>query len=158
MNTPTVYLAGRIAGTEQGAAFNWRIYAAERFRDRGIETRSPMRAKMALSEGPIGSDFREYEHRGWAYTPDGILTRDHNDCVTSNGVLMNLLGLQEYDEKSFGSGMELAWTFHLHIPTVVVIEPEGNPHDRHPMFVGAVKFRLSDLDEAIDAMAIILNR
>ena len=158
MNTPVVYLAGPIANTAQGVAFNWRIYASERLRERGIETRSPMRAKMTLAEGRIGGDFREYEDRGWAYTPEGILTRDHNDCTTSNGVLMNMLGVGEDDEKSFGTGMELAWTFHLHIPTVVVIESEGNPHDRHPMFVGAVKFRLADLDEAIDAMAVILNR
>jgi hypothetical protein len=114
-----------------------------------------MRAKFLLRSTPIGHDYREYSDRGWAYTPNGILARDHNDCTTSNAVLMNLLGARE---KSFGTGMELAWCYDHHVPTVVAIEEEGNIHDGHPMFAAAVKFRVPTLEEAIDAVAIILNR
>lgn len=152
---PTVYLAGPIAETAADVAFGWRIHAAECFADYGIETRSPMRGKELLMGVDIAGDYREYERNGWAYTPEGILARDHRDCTTSDGVLVNLLGATE---KSFGTGMELAWVYDRHIPTVVAIEPEGNPHDRHPMFAAAVKFRVADLDDAIDAMASILNR
>lgn len=152
---PTVYLAGPIANTTAGVAFTWREYASDRLRDRGIEPRSPMRAKRALSQHDIGTDYRAYGDRGWAYTPSGILTRDHNDCTTADGVLMNMLGAKSM---SFGTGMELAWCYDRHIPTVVAIEASGNPHDGHPMFAAAVKFRLADLDDAIDAIAVILNR
>lgn len=152
---PTVYLAGPIAKTAAGEAFHWRIYAAQKLAERGIESRSPMRAKMALADGEIGTDYRAYKDRGWAYTPEGILTRDHNDCTTADGVLMNMLGARQM---SFGTGMELAWCFDHHIPTAVAIERSGNPHDGHPMFAAAVRFRLDDLDDAIDAIAVILNR
>jgi hypothetical protein len=150
-----VYLAGPIAGTEAGEAFTWRETASFALAQRGIETRSPMRAKYALARDSIGHDYHAYAGNGWAYTPAGILTRDHNDCTTSNAVLMNMLGARE---KSFGTGMELAWCYDYHIPTVVAIEDEGNIHDGHPMFAAAVKFRVPTLDEAIDAVAIILNR
>jgi hypothetical protein len=109
---------------------------------------------MGLAEDDR-NDYRAYQNRGWAYTPAGILTRDHNDCTTSSGVLMNMLGARTM---SFGTGMELAWCFDHHIPTVVAIEEKGNPHDGHPMFAAAVKFRLDDLDDAIDAIAVVLNR
>ena len=152
---PTVYLAGPIAGTARGEAFNWRLDAAYALQQRGIECRSPMRAKLSLAHGNIGHDYRDYSSRGWAYTPEGILTRDHNDCTTSDAVLVNMLGARGM---SFGTGMELAWCHDHHIPTVVAIEDEGNVHDGHPMFAAAVKFRVPTLDEAIDAVAIILNR
>lgn len=153
---PTVYLAGPIAKTSAGEAFQWRIHATQKLAERGIEARSPMRAKMALANNDIGTDYRAYQDRGWAYTPEGILTRDHHDCTTSDGVLINMLGA---GIMSFGTGMELAWCYDRHIPTVTAIEKEGNPHDGHPMFVAAAKrFRLDDLDDAIDAIAVILNR
>ena len=152
---PTVYLAGPIARTAAGVAFQWRIYAAQKLADRGIESRSPMRAKGALSESDIGNDYRAYQNRGWAYTPEGILARDHHDCTTSDGVLCNMLGAKDL---SFGTGMEIAWCYHSHTPLVVAIEKQGNVHDGHPMFKAAVRFRLDDLDDAIDAIAVVLNR
>lgn len=152
---PTVYLAGPIAHTTAGEAFEWREQAAELLSHRGIETRSPMRAKRALAESAIGGDYRAYASRGWAYTPAGILTRDHNDCTTADAVLMYMLGARTM---SFGTGMELAWCFDRHIPCVVAIEDEGNIHDGHPMFAAAVKFRVPTLDEAVDAVAVILGR
>lgn len=155
MSRPTVYLAGPIAGTLQGEAFEWREMAAELLADRGIDTRSPMRAKLALKEAPVGFDYRAYADRGWAYTPEGILTRDHNDCTTSDVVLVNMLGARTM---SFGTGMELAWCYDRHIPFVTAIEDEGNVHDGHPMFKAALKFRVPTLEEAIDAVAVILGR
>lgn len=152
---PTVYLAGPIANTTAGEAFAWREEALQRLAVRAISARSPMRAKHALAKGAIGADYRAYADRGWAYTPAGILTRDHNDCTTADAVLMYLLGARTM---SFGTGMELAWCYDRHIPVVVVIEEEGNVHDGHPMFAAAVKFRVPTLDEAVDAVAIILGR
>lgn len=152
---PVVYLAGPIAGTNQGEAFEWRVTAEIALAERGIETRSPMRAKGALNSAAIGFDYRAYSSRGWAYTPEGILTRDHNDCTTADAVLMNMLGARVM---SFGTGMELAWCYDRHIPLVAAIEETGNLHDGHPMFKAAVKFRVPSLEDAIDAVAVILGR
>ena len=155
MKKPIVYLAGPIAGTIAGEAFGWREVAAEAFDNLGIEARSPLRAKYRLKPEAIGTDFRAYASNGWAYTPNGILTRDHGDVINADAILMNLLGARAM---SFGTGMELAWAYDRHIRTVVAIEDEGNIHDGHPMFAAAVKFRVPSLAEAIDAVAVILGR
>ena len=150
-----VYLAGPIAGTKQGVAFDWRHDAAAMFADRGVRTRSPLRAKESLAGADIGTDSRAYADRGWAYTPAGILTRDHNDCTTAAGVLVYMLGAERM---TFGTAMEIAWAYDRHIPFVVVIEREGNIHDGHPMFTAAVKFRVESLEDGVDAMCVILGR
>jgi nucleoside 2-deoxyribosyltransferase len=150
-----VYLAGPIAGTDKGKAFEWREYVTDALTAYGIATLSPMRAKDQLRRAGIGADYSAYHDMGWAYTPAGILTRDHHDCTTSDAVFMNVLGAKD---KSFGTGMELAWCYDRHIPVVVAIEDVGNVHDKHPMFVAAVKFRVVTLDEAIEATATILGR
>lgn len=154
MNKPVVYLAGPIANTAQGVAFEWRDDAIIALNERGILALSPLRAKRALVHDSIGDSFHKYP-KGAFYTPDGILARDHGDVINCDAILMNLLGATSM---SFGTGMELAWAFDRHIRTVVAIEPEGNVHDGHPMFNAAVKFRVPTLDEAIDAVAIILGR
>jgi nucleoside 2-deoxyribosyltransferase len=155
MSKPVVYLAGPIAGTKQGEAFEWRYAAAAKLEEYGIDTRSPLRAKASLATGPIGTDCREYASRGWAFTPEGIMTRDHHDCTTADAVLVNLLGAERL---TFGTAMEIAWCYDRHIPLVIAIEPEGNPHSGHPMFIAAAKFRCATLDEAIDAVAVILGK
>ena len=155
MRKPVVYLAGPIAGTKQGEAFEWREHAAAMLEQRGIETLSPMRAKGALRDGPVSDSYTNYCDKGWAFTPNGILTRDHGDVINSDAILMNVLDAKTL---SFGTGMELAWAYDRHIRTVVAIEELGNPHDDHPMFVAAMKVRVATLDDAIDAVATILGR
>ena len=54
--------------------------------------------------------------------------------------------------------MELAWAYGFQKPAVVAIEAFGNPHDNHPMIHEAMPFRVETLEEAIDSVAIILNR
>jgi hypothetical protein len=54
--------------------------------------------------------------------------------------------------------MELGWAYILNKPVVVAIEASGNPHDNHPMIHEAMPFRVTTLDEAIDAVAVILGR
>jgi len=155
MSRPVVYLAGPIAGTEKGEAFEWRNDAARQLRAFGIDSRSPLRAKASLAAAPIGMDCRAYTNRGWAYTPEGIMTRDHFDCTTSDAVLVNLLGAKRL---TFGTAMEIAWCYDRHIPLVIAIEEDGNPHSGHPMFIAAAKFRCPTLDDAIEATAVILGR
>jgi nucleoside 2-deoxyribosyltransferase len=150
-----VYLAGPIANTEAGVAFEWRRNAEIWLRQFNIKSLSPMREKSQLRGLHIGSDYKQYAHMGWAYTPEGILARDHHDVKTADGILVYLAGARSM---SFGTGMELAWAYDNHIPTVVVIENEGNIHDGHPMFAAAVKFRVPTLEEGVAAIAIILGR
>jgi nucleoside 2-deoxyribosyltransferase len=155
---PLVYLAGAIAGMEYGDATDWRLIAKHRLAERGIETLNPMRAKHALGEqnnGRISADFHDYAHNGAFFTSKGIMTRDSTDVRRCDALLVNLLGLTK---QSAGTIMELGWAFILPRPAVVAIETSGNPHDNHPMIHEAMPFRVPSLEEAIDAVAILLNR
>lgn len=156
MRRPLVYLAGGIAGLAGAEATHWRLIASARLLDRDIESLNPMRAKPALSQQPrIATDFHEYADRGAFFTSRGIMTRDFNDVKRCDALLVNLLGL---DKPSLGTIMELAWAYALQKPAVVAIEKSGNPHDNHPMIFEATPFRVDTLDEAIDAVAVVLNR
>jgi nucleoside 2-deoxyribosyltransferase len=156
VSKPKVYLAGAIAGLGFDAATDWRHQAKHALGERGIEALDPMRAKAALSsKGKISTNFHDYENTGVFFTSRGIMTRDFNDVKTCDALLVNLLGLVK---PSLGTVMELGWAYALQKPAVVVIEEKGNPHDNHPMISEAMRFRVATLDEAIDAVAIILNR
>lgn len=155
---PLVYLAGAIAGLEFDDVTDWRLLAAHTLRDRGIETLNPMRAKNALgaqNNGRISTDFRDYEGNGAFFTSRGIMLRDSSDVRRCDALLVNLLGLRK---PSLGTIMELGWAYLLAKPAVVVIEEQGNPHDNHPMIFEAMPFRVTTLDEAIDSVAVLLNR
>lgn len=156
MSRPLVYLAGGIAGLPGADATNWRKHAAAVLADSDVETLDPMRAKQALgAQARISTDFRDYAERGAFFTSRGIMTRDFNDVKRCDALLVNLLGLEK---PSLGTIMELAWAYALQKPAVVAIEATGNPHDGHPMIHEATPFRVTTLDEAIDAVAVILNR
>jgi hypothetical protein len=52
--------------------------------------------------------------------------------------------------------MEIAWGFARQIPTIFVMEKEGNLHD-HPMVRAAIKYRVDSLAEAKELVKIILD-
>ncbi len=155
-NRPLVYLAGGIAGLRGAEATDWRLEAAERLNTRRVETLDPMRAKAALSaQTRISTDFNDYKDRGAFFTAKGIMTRDFNDVKRCDALLVNLLAAEK---PSLGTIMELAWAYAFQKPAVIAIEASGNPHDLHPMIHEAMPFRVTTLDEAIDAVAVILGR
>jgi nucleoside 2-deoxyribosyltransferase len=156
VNKPLVYLAGGIAGLSGTDATSWRHTAYLELKERGIETLDPMRAKALLSgQACISTDFHDYAHNGAFFTSRGIMTRDYNDVQRCDALLVNLLGLVK---PSLGTIMELAWAYAMQKPAVVAIEDAGNPHDGHPMIAAAINFRVPTLDEAINAVAVVLNR
>lgn len=156
MTRPLVYLAGGIAGLSGAEATDWRDFAFNILDAHSIETLDPMRAKGILSsQAKISTNFNDYAPNGAFFTSRGIMTRDFNDVKRCDALLVNLLGLSK---PSLGTIMELAWAYALQKPAVVAIEAEGNPHDGHPMIHEAMPFRVTTLDEAIDAVAVILNR
>lgn len=153
---PLVYLAGPIAGTTKYESLCWRGDVAAALEEREIETLSPMRHKEDLAMLPeIARDFNEYKDRGIFCTSRGIMDRDRADVMRCDALLVNLLGT---DKPSLGTIMELAWADILRKPVVVAMEPRGNPHDLHPMIHEAIGFRVETLEEAIDAVAVVLGR
>lgn len=155
MKRPMVYLAGPIAGKGYDTVTRWREIAHNVLLVRDVETLDPMRAKQALAGAVIATDYRGYADRGVFFTSAGIMMRDFTDVQRADALLVNLLDCRK---PTLGTVMELAWAYAFQKPAVVIMEPEGNPHDGHPMIAAATSFRVETLDEGIDAVAVILNR
>lgn len=157
---PIVYLAGGMTGLIAEHALAWREFARLALKERGVETLSPMRGHPA--EGKTGRFKSSAVIRLEAYDDvmevggiHGIMLRDFTDVKRADAILVNLLDAPSI---SVGTAMELAWAYAMQKPTVIAIEPEGNPHDRHPMVCAAMSYRLTSLDDAIDAVAVVLGR
>lgn len=155
MDKGLVYLAGGIAGLSGKNATDWRLIATGELEWHKISTRNPMRAKQELSEQKhISHNFNDYADCGVFFKSHAIMTRDFNDVKQCDALLVNLLGAIK---PSLGTIMELAWAYALQKPAVVIIEESGNPHDNHPMIHEAMGFRVSTLEDGIEAIAIILG-
>lgn len=139
--TKRVYLAGPITGLTYDEGNQWRQYAASRLAP--IEAMSPLRGKEFLQKyGPLTATFNSNKALS---TSRGIMTRDFNDCRTSDAILCNLLGAKRV---SVGTVMEIAWAHAFQIPLILVMEESGNPHE-HAMIEEAYGYRVPTLDEGI---------
>jgi nucleoside 2-deoxyribosyltransferase len=148
LKTYKVYLAGPIAGLTFDEGQDWRIDVTERLSPK-IECYSPLRNKQFLKEyGVIGT--AEYDKP--MSTDRGIMTRDHNDCITSDLIFCNLLDTKRV---TIGTVMEIAWAFAYRKPLVVLMEKSNNLHD-HPMIREAIGYRTESVDEAIAITRAIL--
>jgi nucleoside 2-deoxyribosyltransferase len=145
----TVYLAGPITGCTYTSCTDWRKHVSDLLALAGITALDPMRGKTFLTdETSVGNN---YQHP--LGSPRGIMTRDHWDCTRCDVLLVNLLGATRV---SIGTVMEIAWAWDNGIPVVVVMEPDGNPHD-HAMIQEATGFRVSTMDNAVDLVRALLG-
>lgn len=136
-----VYLAGPITGLTYDQGQDWREHATKAFSEYGILAYSPLRAKQYLrTEGVLGGSYESNP----LSTAKGITTRDRNDVLTCDLVLVNFLGA---DRISMGTCVEFGWADAFRKPLVMAIEPD-NPHT-HPMLEQIAGFRVPTLDEAI---------
>lgn len=145
-----VYLAGAISGQSYEGATDWRNYAKERLAEFNIEGMSPMRGKdYILGKTSIG----DQEHRRMVMsTQKGITTRDRNDVMTSDALIVNLL---DTEKASIGTMIELGWADAFRKPIILVLQ-EGNVHD-HSMVRELSGFIVQSVDDAIAVAAALLN-
>jgi len=151
MKGNSVYLAGSIGGISYGEATEWRDQAFTALAKVGITAYSPMRAKSFLKNEKSLTWMMDHWENPMA-TSKGIMSRDHNDCVTADVLLVNLLG---QTRGSLGTVMEIAWAFDRRIPVVMVAEPD-NTHVLHPMLIEAINFRVDNLEDGIEIVKHIL--
>jgi nucleoside 2-deoxyribosyltransferase len=159
MVNKTVYLAGPISGCTYDEATDWRDEVQKQLLRSGIRAVSPLRAKVYLREcsGPIAdsyeSDEFDQEVFGNMSTPHGITTRDRFDCMNTSVLFVNLLGTERV---SIGTCMEIAWADAMRIPSVIVMEKNGNQHD-HAMINECTGFRVSTIREGVEVIKAILG-
>ena len=143
----SVYLAGPISGLSFKECNAWRKYAIAQLKP--IIGINPLRAKSYLKDTTSIKD--SYEEPPLS-SSRGLTTRDYFDCNRADILIVNLLGTTRV---SIGTCMEIAWAKMLQKPVILIIEPEGNPHD-HAMIRESINYRVSDLDEAIHIAKCIL--
>lgn len=143
-----IYLAGPINGLTYDGAQGWRDYFSTRL-DRRIKCYSPLRGKDFLRQYGTLEDSYTVSPLS---TDQGITTRDRNDCMGADLVVFNLLGATRI---TIGTMIELGWADAMRRPAILVMEPQGNPHD-HPMVRQTTHFRVDNLKDAITIAEAVL--
>jgi nucleoside 2-deoxyribosyltransferase len=142
-----IYLAGPVTGLSYAQVTTWRTEAKRRLAP-DVECADPMRGFEHLQhETQLKHTYIDHPFT----TRRGIMMRDYFDVCRSTALLVNML---DAPDVSKGTIMELAWAFHLRKPVIVIMEPEGNLHDYHPMLLETYDFRVPTLDEGIEIARI----
>ena len=141
------YLGGPITGSSFDDCVDWREDFIKLFPTE-IQGLSPMRGKSYLE----GLDQISDSYDTVLSCSRGIMTRDFNDCTRADVCVFNFMNAKRI---SIGSIMELAWAWSLRIPTIVIMEDNGNCHD-HAMLREATGFRVKSLQEAADITSVLL--
>lgn len=147
---PRIYLAGPITGLSYGEARNgWRAEFASLVDANLIDLFSPMRQEGHLAE------IQHIEHKAY----DGILSqakaivaKDRLDVQRADLVVACFLGAKAI---SLGTAIELGWADAMGKTTLIVMEPEGNPHDRF-FLTEMADFRVQTVREAAEVASAIL--
>lgn len=153
MKWPIVYLAGPVAGLHYDDADDWRQKAIGLLAVHGIEGRSPLRGKEPLRHVQK-LDGNGYEWVSPLASQKGIVTRDRNDVMTCDAVLMNLA---EASRVSIGSMVEYGWADAYRKPLVLIenLSPD-NPHDH--LFVKELSgYIVQELEDAVMILASLLG-
>ena len=138
---PIVYLGGPITGLSYSSADDWRQDAAS-YLEPEISCANPLRNAKHLE----GSDKIPAAVSGVRFLSDRCITQqDYFDICRSQAMLMNFLGAPRI---SGGSSWEMGVCWERRTPIVMVMEPEGNPHD-HPILRETAAFRCETLAEAL---------
>jgi nucleoside 2-deoxyribosyltransferase len=152
----TVYLAGPITGCEFRVAQIWRDFATRKLAESGIRCLSPIRF-YPEDYGPKDKrmpalpEFDPTTPKSPFRTHKGLTSRDRNDVMTSNLLLVNLL---DTERVSIGTMIELGWADLLRIPIVVAMN-DNNLHD-HAMVREIANYIVPTLDEAIQVTKDVL--
>jgi nucleoside 2-deoxyribosyltransferase len=149
----TVYLAGPITGLTYDDGQDWRLQAIEWLQAYGIAGRSPLRCKEFLKSIGTITDHRTLEIANPLSMDAGIITRDRNDVMTCDAVLMNLSGAKGV---SIGTMIEVGWADAFRKPLIVVMENSGSCHE-HAMVRCAAGYRVTDLKAGLAICATVLG-
>jgi nucleoside 2-deoxyribosyltransferase len=154
----SVYLAGPISGLTYEEASGWRDLVCDSLTPHGIKCLSPLRAAIHLRDHKgLLTDCEivpglECVVKAMS-TPMGVVTRDRFDATHCSVLFLNLLGSKKV---SIGSMVEVGWANANNIPIVLIIEPEGNPHE-HAFVTECCQFRTTSIWDGVQIVKAILG-
>jgi len=144
----TVYLAGPMTGLTFEEANKWRNTAKtlieyDPFGDSsGLKALNPFRGKEELLKDT--GELKPFGYTNTIASDQGITSRDRNDTMKADCVIMNFLGAKKI---SAGTMVELGWADSARVPVIIVMEEEGNPHD-HCMVRAIATYRVANIEDA----------
>lgn len=125
MSYGKVYLCGPITGLSyEEARHGWRS-KMRKLVDSRIDLLSPMRQENHLAE--IKKISPEAYPENPVSTAKAIVAKDFLDVTAADIIVANFVGAKEL---SVGSICEVSWAYALRKPVILVMEKEGNVHDR----------------------------
>lgn len=147
--TQYVYLAGPIAGCDQGEAKDWREWICDRLPS-GIKGVSPLRC-----EPLIGNRYElQYEDPRFG-VPKAIASKNEFDTRKCDIVLAYLPKELNNRRPSYGTIMEIAWAQMIHKQVILVTD---DPYlQRHPLVSGAASWVLPDLQQALEVIEGVMG-
>ena len=151
MDHHRIYLSGPISGFTFAEATAWRNEAYDILSD-FAEVLDPMRGKQAPDEQEVDAESCDADDPQ-LLTDRGIVTRDYFDTRTSTILFVNLLGSRK---ASIGTIAEIAWAYMLRIPTIIVMENQGNPHE-HGFIREMAGFRVDTVERGIEIAKSVMG-
>lgn len=150
MYSSYVYLCGPITGLSyQDARFGWRKKIAD-ILDPSIGVLSPMRQEGHLAEVQKINHMPTNDRP--LHTQRGIVRKDKLDVRRSTIVCANFLGATEVSQ---GSLIELGWADMADKDIMLIMEPEGNIHDRF-FARDLASYRVTSVEEAAHTINSLL--
>ena len=154
--TTTVYLSGPISGQTLAGAKGWRDWVKTKLAP-GIKAVDPFRGKEAALAERMGDkvfgSIGEYEDL-LNCSRRAIVTRDRHDAMTSDALLVNLLGAGE--KVSIGTVTEMAWADAKRIPIVLVTDGTV-PWSGHPFVRLLAGWVVKDVPTGVDVINSLLS-
>jgi nucleoside 2-deoxyribosyltransferase len=141
-----VYLAGPMAGITVKECRAWRLAATPVLEDAGFTILDPTRELIGYPDDFVLTQQAESKRV--------VFARDKFDATRADILLVNLLGATD---KSLGTLMEVAWAYLSGKFIVVVMEPEGNPHD-HTFTREAASIVPPTIEEGVDYIVVTFGQ
>lgn len=146
-----VYLAGPITGYNFEDLVKWREHCLSNF-PKWLKPLSPLRGKSYLKDLCGEKQIQDHYTNKILSNSKGITSRDRNDVIRADAILVNLL---DTTKVSIGSVLEIAWVDMMRKPIIVVMQ-EGNVH-WHSMIRESAGYVTPSLDEGIDVLIQVLG-
>ena len=148
--TPTVYLAGPIAGCDEGQAKDWRAYVDAVLQGYGMRGMSPLRCEPQVTKSRKYALSYTCKLYG---TPKAIFSKNRLDVQRCDATLA-YLPLKNFSI-SIGTVLETAWAYEAGKMLVVVSDRPDVLN--HPLMQEQAGWMLSDLDEACELLGNVLG-
>lgn len=149
-----VYLAGPIAGCDDGEANDWRNYVMANL-DFGIIGVSPLRCEPPKEDGTYDTSEALQQNNVWFRTPRCIKGKNWMDTVKADLVFAYMPNSLVAERPSYGTSIEIGWAIGMDKPYILVSDSPSLVN--HPLITMTAAGIFPDLDDAIDATNDLLG-